>query len=64
MSERVIDGKTGYVAEDETSFSRCACDLLLNDDLWIAHSKAALNTQRRWGWAEAADEFERLIPKN
>ena len=64
MSERVINGKTGFVTEDEKCFSRCACDLLLNDDLWIAQSKAALNTQRGWGWAEASKEFEKLIPRN
>jgi glycosyltransferase involved in cell wall biosynthesis len=62
MCERVIDGKTGFVADNEIDFSTSACNLLLDDDLWQAQHKTALELQRRWGWSEAAQEFEKLIP--
>ena len=62
MCERVIDGKTGFVADSEIDFSTSACNLLLDDDLWQAQHKAALELQRRWGWSEAAQELEKLIP--
>ncbi|MBC8267925.1 MAG: glycosyltransferase family 4 protein [Rhodospirillaceae bacterium] len=61
VSERVIDGKTGYVAESEIGFSSSAVSLLSDDDLWQTQHQAALQSQRRWGWPEAAKEFEKLI---
>lgn len=62
MNERVINGKTGYVADSETGFATSACNLLLDDELWQTQHKAALELQRRWGWPEVAQEFEKLIP--
>jgi hypothetical protein len=35
--------------------------LLGDDGLWNIHHKDALKHQRRWGWAEAAAEFEKLV---
>jgi hypothetical protein len=29
--------------------------------LWHTQHKAALEMQRRWGWSEVAQEFEKLI---
>jgi glycosyltransferase involved in cell wall biosynthesis len=60
--ERVIDGKTGFVAGDEAAFADAAVSLLTDDDLWRQQHQCALAQQRRWGWPEAAAEFERLIP--
>lgn len=62
MSERVINGKTGFVVKSTKNFSTSACSLLLDDDLWQTQHEAALFFQRRWGWTEAAQEFEKLIP--
>ncbi len=62
VSERVIDGETGFVADSEIGFSSAACRLLSDDALWQKQHRAALEKQRRWGWAEAAREFEKLIP--
>lgn len=62
MYERVVDGQTGYVADSEIGFSRAACDILNDDALWRKQHEAALDLQRRWGWPEAAREFEKLIP--
>lgn len=61
VCERVVDGKTGYVVDSEAGFSAAAVDLLSDDDLWQTQHLAALDRQRRWGWPEAAREFEKLI---
>ncbi|MCZ6483672.1 MAG: glycosyltransferase [Alphaproteobacteria bacterium] len=60
--ERVIDGETGFVAEDEAAFADAAVRLLTDDGLWRRQHQCALAHRRRWGWPEAAAEFERLIP--
>ena len=60
--ERVIDGETGTIARDDDAFAEAAVRLLTDDGLWRAQHKSALDTQRRWGWAQAAGAFERLIP--
>jgi len=62
MCERVVNGMTGFVADSSENFSTSACRLLLDDDLWQTQHNAALKLQRRWGWSEAAQEFEKLIP--
>lgn len=60
--ERVIDGETGYIADDDRTFAERAVRLLADDELWRRHHAAALDKQRRWGWPEAAAAFEELIP--
>ncbi len=60
--ERVIDGETGFVANDDASFAEAARRLLTDDALWSAQHRAACHRQRRWGWPEAAAAFERLLP--
>lgn len=61
VSERVIDGETGYVVDSEIGFSSSACKILADDALWRQQHLTALAKQRRWGWPEAAREFEKLI---
>ena len=60
--ERVIDGETGVVAGDDEAFAEAAVRLLSDDGEWRRQHAAALEKQRRWGWPEAAEAFERLIP--
>ena len=60
--ERVIDGETGTIARDDDSFAEAAVHLLTDDELWRVQHKLALDAQRKWGWAQAAEAFERLIP--
>ena len=60
--ERVIDGETGYIARDDDAFAEAAVRLLTDDRLWQKQHQSALASQRLWGWAEAAEAFERLIP--
>ncbi len=62
VSERVIDGETGFVAPDDAAFADAARRLLTDDALWLAQHNAALDKQRFWRWPQAAEAFERLIP--
>jgi glycosyltransferase involved in cell wall biosynthesis len=60
--ERVVDGETGFVADGDGPFADAAVRLLADDGLWRRQHAAALERQRHWGWTEAAEAFERLIP--
>jgi glycosyltransferase involved in cell wall biosynthesis len=62
VSERVIDGETGFVAAGAAAFAEAAKRLLTDDDLWRAQHLAAIEKQRQWRWADAAAVFEKLIP--
>ena len=62
VTERVVDGETGFVAADEGRFAEAAVRLLSDDALWLGQHRTALEKQRRWGWPEAAAAFEELIP--
>jgi len=61
VRERVVDDSTGFVVQSDEDFSRAAGRILSDDDLWKAQHRNALELQRRWGWPEAAAEFEKLI---
>jgi glycosyltransferase involved in cell wall biosynthesis len=62
LDERIVDGVTGTVARDQSSFAEAAIRLLTDDALWRRQHDAALARQRRFGWNEAAAEFEKLFP--
>lgn len=59
--ERVVDGQTGFIASDRDAFADGAVRLLMDDALWTRMHDAALQSQRRWTWDEAAAAFERLL---
>jgi glycosyltransferase involved in cell wall biosynthesis len=61
MRERIADGKTGFVVKDEPQFAAAAIRLLTDDALWSAQHAAALDSQRHYGWKDAAAEFEKLL---
>jgi glycosyltransferase involved in cell wall biosynthesis len=58
--ERVIDGVTGHVAEDDESFAAAAVRLLCDDDLWRRWHLAALARQRGMSWDAVGARFEAL----
>jgi glycosyltransferase involved in cell wall biosynthesis len=62
VSERIIDGKTGFVAPNTAAFADAARRLLTDDALWRAQHISALDRQRNWRWSHAAAAFEELIP--
>lgn len=63
LPERVRDGETGFVAPDDEAFAVRAAEVLGDDALWRRLHEKALETQRLWGWDEAAAAFERLLPE-
>jgi len=62
MAERVVDGKTGYVAQTDQAFSDGAIKLLNDDAHWMEQHKNCLVSQRSWGWEDACAAFEELLP--
>ncbi len=61
VSERVVNESTGFVVTGDGNFSDSAVRLLSDDALWQKQHRQAVEIQRRWGWPEAAGEFEKLI---
>ena len=59
--ERVIDGETGYVADNDQAFAEAAIKLLSDEELWRHQHRTALDKQRSWRWPDAAAAFENLI---
>ncbi len=62
VSERVVDGETGFIAPDDDAFADHAVALLGDDECWRSQHLAALEKQRSWRWPQAAAAFEALIP--
>ena len=60
--ERVIDGATGRVAENEDAFVAAAVAVLRDDELWRRWHLAALERQRGLSWDTVGARFEALIP--
>ena len=58
--ERVIDGVTGRVAEDDEGFAAAAVRLLRDDELWRRWHRAALARQRGMSWDDVGARFEAL----
>jgi len=56
--ERVIDGVTGHVAEDDEGFAAAAVRLLRDDELWRRWHRAALARQRGMSWDAVGARFE------
>ncbi len=61
LPERVQDGVTGFVANDDASFARHAIALLSDDALWRNQHEAALRLQRGLSSEEVAQHFEALM---
>ena len=58
MPERVRDGVTGFVAEDNEAFARHAVALLTDDALWRRQHEASLRLQQGWSWDGVASALE------
>jgi glycosyltransferase involved in cell wall biosynthesis len=63
VAERVIDGATGYVADDDESFVKAALAVLRDDLLWRRWHRCALTTQAGLSWDSVAGRFEALMPE-
>lgn len=60
--ERVEDGRTGHIAQTDQAFAESAIKLLADEAHWRKLHEGALERQRRWGWQDAAQAFEGLLP--
>jgi glycosyltransferase involved in cell wall biosynthesis len=60
--ERVVDGATGRVAEDDDAFATAAIAVLRDDALWRRWHLAALASQGGSTWDTVASRFEALMP--
>ncbi len=60
--ERVVDGRTGHIAASDEAFADAAVKLLADEAHWRTLHDGALALQRRWGWQDAAQAFESLLP--
>jgi glycosyltransferase involved in cell wall biosynthesis len=62
MSERVIDGVTGYVVENnQTEFAKKAILLLTDDDLSLKFRKSAIQYNSVYTWLNVANNFLKLL---
>jgi hypothetical protein len=61
VAERIIDGRTGFVANSDAEFAARAIALLSDDALWLRQHTEALERQRNWGWDDAAAAFEEFL---
>ncbi|HMD63438.1 MAG TPA: glycosyltransferase, partial [Stellaceae bacterium] len=59
--ERIIDGATGRVAEDDNAFAMAAIAVLGDDTLWRQWHLAALAKQGGSSWDAVAGRFEALM---
>jgi len=59
--ERIIDGTTGRVAENDDAFATAAIAALGDDALWRQWHLAALATQGGFSWDAVAGRFEALM---
>lgn len=62
LKERVIDGKTGFLREDEAGFASAVLELLNNDALWrTQHDAARAYTRETLPWDKVAAAWEKLF---
>jgi glycosyltransferase involved in cell wall biosynthesis len=61
LAERVVDGVTGRVADNDDAFAAAAIAVLRDDDLWRRWHLAALARQRGLSWDTVAARFEAFL---
>lgn len=61
VSERVIDGRTGFHRTDPASFAEAAVSLLSDDRLWETQHRACLELCQGVTWVEVAARFEAAL---
>jgi glycosyltransferase involved in cell wall biosynthesis len=61
LSERVRDGKTGFIAHSREEYITRASALLSDDALWTTMNQACLAEAQLTAWDVRAEEWERLF---
>ncbi|MCP4395459.1 MAG: glycosyltransferase family 4 protein [Alphaproteobacteria bacterium] len=59
--ERIVDGKTGAIEQDEDKYADAAIEILTNDVKWREMVDNCLKLQRQWTWGNTAEAYEKLI---
>ena len=57
MSERVVDGETGFIEDDDSRFAKRCVDILTDDQLFRRLSANAMAEAEKLSWANTAKEF-------
>lgn len=61
MRERVIDSRTGFVAQSDKDFVRFAIEILTNDDLWKEMHINSIQIGQNFTWQRASQCFLDII---
>ena len=61
MSERVINGKTGFVAKTDKEFCDKAIKLLTDDESWLKMHQYMLNNNSHYSWDRVAEMWQKIL---
>ena len=61
LSERVEDGKTGFIARDEKEFAKYTLELFANDSLWKEMRNNLINIRGKKNWLKVAENLIKQI---
>ena len=61
LSERVIDGKTGYIAKDEKEFADLTLKLFKDNNLWLTMRNYLIKHRSESNWQKVASDLIKQI---
>ena len=61
MNERIINSKTGYVCNNETTFCENTLRLLNNDNLWKKIHNETLKKKNYYTWKEIVEKWKKIL---
>lgn len=61
VPERLVNGQTGYLVPDDDAFVNLSRTLLTSEDFFWSLSAEARQTQAARSWADAAQDFEKVL---
>ena len=61
LQERLIDGKTGFICNNDEEFCKNTVKLLNDDELWIDMNKELKKKQNYFTWKEVAKKWQKII---
>lgn len=60
LKETVLEGKTGFLVEDEAAFQAAARQLLASDEMCLALGRAGRQQAQPFTWERTAEQIERI----
>ena len=61
LNERVIHGKTGFIAKDKKEFANYTLEIFSNDDLWLELRKNLMKLRNSNNWTKVSEKLLKLI---